>query len=394
MSKQLSLYSLIALLLLIGILFYRVVEPFLVILFVSVVLAVLVEPIKKWIKDKLNGRRRVAAAITTTLVLLVFILPICAVLLLAGGQMVTTGKLLMQWLEENQVAAENDTAARQDVASKTSEINEKDVEHDDTGDTSGVEQAMQQLDQTPIVRRAVGLYNGLPLPQQTQIKDAVSGAVTGFVADLYSKTTGLIGDIVRAGIGVFILTLAVYYYLADGREFMKEVRRLMPLEQGEEDELFDQFHAVCRGVVLGTVVAGFSQAVLAFLAFWVIGVEQLWLLTMLTMVCSFIPFVGAVGVWAPVAIALAMNGQWAAAIGLSVYGFFIISTADNLIRAHVIGGEASLHPLIALVSVLGAIQLIGLWGIFIGPMIAALFYSIAHLLRRRILAAQAIPVGG
>jgi predicted PurR-regulated permease PerM len=38
-----------------------------------------------------------------------------------------------------------------------------------------------------------------------------------------------------------------------------------------------------------------------------------------------------------------------------------------------------------LISVIGAIKLVGMWGIFLGPLIAALFYSLLRLLNTRLL---------
>lgn len=44
-----------------------------------------------------------------------------------------------------------------------------------------------------------------------------------------------------------------------------------------------------------------------------------------------------------------------------------------------------MHPFVVLVTVLGALQLVGLWGIFIGPMTAAFFYALLNILRSRLL---------
>ncbi|WP_145217322.1 AI-2E family transporter [Planctomycetes bacterium TBK1r] len=49
-----------------------------------------------------------------------------------------------------------------------------------------------------------------------------------------------------------------------------------------------------------------------------------------------------------------------------------------------IGNQAKLHPLVALVTVLGALKLMGLWGIFVGPMVAAFFYALLNITRDRV----------
>lgn len=88
-------------------------------------------------------------------------------------------------------------------------------------------------------------------------------------------------------------------------------------------------------------------------------------------------------IWGSVALWLLVEGRYAAAIGLVAYGSAVISTSDNLVRAHVIGHQASLHPLVSLITVLGAVKLMGLWGVFVGPMVAAFFFALLTIVHER-----------
>lgn len=336
----------------VGVLFFRVIEPFIVPLFIAVVLAVLFEPMYERLAHWLGGKRRIAAAIATLCVVLLLVVPVGGVLLMASNQLAAAAQHAVSWFERF-----------------------------DRGDLEGT---LQEMDGHPLGRRLDQLYQRLPVGQQKQLRQATANVSDGVASEIYDKTRGMLGNLFDAVVGFAIMGLGLFYFLVDKRSFLNELHRLLPLERGEERQLFQQFQRVCRGVVLGTVVAGLAQAALAGVAFAVLGIEQLWLLVVLTMFCSFIPFVGSVTVWAPVAVTLFMADRTTEAIGLTIFGALVISTVDNLIRAYVIGGEAQLHPLIALVSVLGALKLIGLWGIFIGPMIAAFFYALTQILRNRL----------
>jgi predicted PurR-regulated permease PerM len=85
-----------------------------------------------------------------------------------------------------------------------------------------------------------------------------------------------------------------------------------------------------------------------------------------------------------VAAILLMRGDVGWAVFLLVYGIAIVSTSDNLVRIHVLNGRARLHPLVGLISMLGGLEVLGLWGIFVGPIVAGLFYSLLRLLRTRL----------
>ena len=51
---------------------------------------------------------------------------------------------------------------------------------------------------------------------------------------------------------------------------------------------------------------------------------------------------------------------------------------DNVIRTYVLQSNVKLHPLLAFVSILGGLQVMGLWGLFIGPIVAALLIAVAN----------------
>ena len=83
-------------------------------------------------------------------------------------------------------------------------------------------------------------------------------------------------------------------------------------------------------------------------------------------------------------IGLVLEQRYVAAIFLAIYGSIIVSGSDNLVKAYIIHGRSQMHPLVALVTVLGALQLVGLWGIFVGPISAAFFYALLNILHRRL----------
>ena len=135
---------------------------------------------------------------------------------------------------------------------------------------------------------------------------------------------------------------------------------------------------------MGTVLSALAQAILAGIGFGIAGVPNIWLLMMVTMVFAFVPFLGAGLVCTCVAIYLAMEGRYVAAGVLFVYSLSCVSTIDNVIKAYIIGETVRLNPLVILITVIGAIQLIGLCGIFVGPMIAAFFFAFLHILHERL----------
>ncbi len=353
MSYRLSLLILIVLILAIGVLFFQVIQPFVLAIFVAIVLAVLFNPLHHWLTRQFAGHDRVAALVTTLLVLLLVLLPVSATVLMAGSEVMKVANGWLQWLDDHS--------------------------------TNSFQETIQQVERSTIGSAIDELYSKIPASQKARIRGLASQLTEGIMTELYQKTRGMLSNVFAFAVSFAVMTLAFYYFLADRSVFVREMRHFLPLEEDEQDKLIERFQSVCRGVVLGTIAAGLVQSILAGLAFAVLDVPQVWMLVALTMFFSFIPFIGSAGVWISVAIYLMLEGRYVAATGMVIYGEALISSSDNFVRAYLIGNQARLHPLVALVTVLGAIKLIGLWGIFVGPMVAALFYSLANMVRERML---------
>jgi predicted PurR-regulated permease PerM len=127
------------------------------------------------------------------------------------------------------------------------------------------------------------------------------------------------------------------------------------------------------------------QGLLAGFGFWLAGLSSVFLLMLLTTVFAMVPFVGAATVWVPAALWLYFyEDRLTAALLLSVYGAGIVSTSDNIIKPLVLSGTSNLHPLLALLSVLGGVQVMGPIGIFVGPMIVVFFKTMLDILQREL----------
>jgi len=328
MSRNLSLLLLLGAVVACGFLFFQVIQPFLFSLLFAAVLAVLFRPAHRLMERACRGHRRIAAGLTTAAVILIILLPIGTALVLAGGQLVELGGDVVRWIN--------------------------------APEQSSIGRRVEQIRESQIFGWLLEMRSTLSDEQDQQLRKLVSKGVEGATNDVYRKTQAFLADVVAFIIGFVIMALSLYYFLADGPSFLEEARKLSPLEDEDENELIDQFEKVCRGVVMGNVVAALVQGILAGIGFAIVGVDWLWLAAGLTVFFSLVPFLGAAVVWIIVAITLVIDGHYGSATFMVIYGTVIVSTSDNLIKAYVIGGESKLHPLIVLIAVLGALKLIGL----------------------------------
>ena len=190
----------------------------------------------------------------------------------------------------------------------------------------------------------------------------------------------------RFGFGLVIMVIALHFFLADGPAMLSSFMRLSPLDDRHERELLEEFDRVSRAVVVATLLSAVVQGGLAGLGFWVAGLGSVFFLMLLTSVFALIPFVGAAAVWLPAALYLFFfEERHMAAVLLALYGGGIVSLADNVIKPLVLHGQSNLHPLLALLSVLGGVQALGPIGVLVGPMVVVFLQTLLNILHRELL---------
>ena len=201
-----------------------------------------------------------------------------------------------------------------------------------------------------------------------------------------SATTAFAGHLL---IGGFVMAVSIYFFLLDGPNIMRTIMRLSPLDDQYEQELVREFDEISRAVVLATLLSAVAQGMLAALGYWLAGLPSVFLLMLLTMVMALVPFVGATVVWVPACLWLYVSEErTGAAVGLAIYCVVVVSSADNFIKPWVLQGRSKLHPLLALLSVLGGVQALGPLGILVGPMIVVFLQTLLNILHRELSAAD------
>jgi predicted PurR-regulated permease PerM len=180
-------------------------------------------------------------------------------------------------------------------------------------------------------------------------------------------------------IGLSMFLIALYYFLCDGSELMAATEKLIPIQVEYQRQLIHEFNRVMQAVVTATMLSAIAQGAATSALLFLVGFHSFFLLFVVATFASLIPIAGTWMVWGPFAAWLAYQGSWGSAIFLTIVGIAVIGTMDNVIKAYVLQNDTSLHPLLAFVSVFGAMQVMGLWGIFIGPIVACCLHTLVKI---------------
>ncbi len=130
-----------------------------------------------------------------------------------------------------------------------------------------------------------------------------------------------------------------------------------------------------RATVKGSVIVALCQGLIGGLIFWALGIHAAVLWGVVMAFLSLLPAVGTALVWVPVAIWLLATGQIWQAVTLIGFGLFVIGMVDNVLRPILVGKETRMPDFVVLISTLGGISVMGINGLIIGPVVAALFIA-------------------
>ena len=184
-------------------------------------------------------------------------------------------------------------------------------------------------------------------------------------------------------LGFGIMLYLLFFLLKDGAWLVNVILRSLPLTKYVKHHLLVKFAAVSRATVKGTVVVAVVQGVLGGLAFHFTGIEGNLLWGALIGFLSLIPAVGSAIIWVPVAAYFFFSGMlWK---GFFLVGFFVvvIGLVDNILRPLLVGKDTRMPDYLILISTLGGMEIYGINGFVIGPLIAAMFIACWNLLSGR-----------
>ncbi|WP_296263854.1 AI-2E family transporter [Pseudomonas sp. UBA6562] len=313
-----------------------VMAPFISALLWGAILAFASWPLMRLLTRLLHGRETLAAGILTSAWIVVVVLPLV-------------------WLGFNLADHIRDaTAFVRDVR------------------VDGLPPAPAWLGALPLVgERLVGMWDTV---------DQQGPALLASVKPYLGQTGNwLLARSAQIGSGVLELSLSlifVFFFYRDGPRLAAFVLRLLQRLMGARAGYYlDLVAGTVQRVVNGVIGTAAAQALLALIGFLIAGVPGAIVLGLVTFMLSLIPM-GPPLAWLPATAWLAWKGEYGMAVFLGIWGTFVISGVDNVLKPYLISRGGDLPLVIVLLGVFGGLIAFGFIGLFIGPTLLAVGYSL------------------
>lgn len=233
----------------------------------------------------------------------------------------------------------------------------------------------------PILGPAVGWLGQWVDIEQFKSMAFLRARLEGLTGTLAASTLGIVGGAAVAVVQVFLVIFTLFYLFRDGEAIRQAGYDLLPLDREQANELVRRTREVIAASVYGVVVIAAIQGTLGGTIFWVLGLPSplLWGVVMFFM--AMIPMAGTPLVWGPAAVYLAVTGAWVKAAFLVGWGLLVVSSIDNFLSPRLVGRRARLHELLIFFGVLGGIDVFGVLGVVLGPVVVAVTLALITVAR-------------
>ena len=217
--------------------------------------------------------------------------------------------------------------------------------------------------------------------EQLRSQEQLLEWLKGMGGSIAGQTLGFLGGAIGIIVQIVFVVFTMYYLFRDGDRIFGVIRDALPLDRKQSEAILERTRDVVGASVYGLFSIAIIQGVLGGLAFWVLGLPSaiVWCVVMIFL--SLIPMLGAFIVWVPAAIYLFATGHYGKGVFLVLWGSLVIGMIDNFLRPKLVGGRTKLHELLIFFAVLGGLQVFGVLGIVLGPVVLAITLALVDVFR-------------
>lgn len=200
-------------------------------------------------------------------------------------------------------------------------------------------------------------------------------------AALAGSTLIVVGGAVGAIVQMVLVVFTLFYLFRDGDRIRNAAYDILPIERGQARDIAQRTRDVIGATVNGVLVIAAIQGTLGTIIFAILGLPSPLLWGVVMFFLSMIPMAGAFLVWVPAALYFVLTAHYVKAVILAAWGILVISSIDNFLSPRLVGQRASLHELLIFFSVLGGLEVFGVLGLILGPVVVAITLALIEMVR-------------
>lgn len=217
------------------------------------------------------------------------------------------------------------------------------------------------------------------IDQYFDLPGVVQGAASWLTA---IATSFAIGSVLQL-LGVVLTFYVLFYFFRDQGVALDSFRSLSPLSKKDMNRLFVEVFDTVHATLYGTFAVAAVQGFLGGLMFWWLGLPEPLLWGVVMGILAVVPVLGAFIIWIPAALFLVLEGNAGKALILTLWGAIVVGGIDNLLYPMLVGRRMKMHSIVAFISIVGGLIVLGPSGLILGPVMFTVTRVLLEIWSRR-----------
>ena len=330
---------------------YAIIKPYLVDIFLALVVFFTAKPLFEALTRLFFGKRSLASIVTCLILALLIIIPLVTLVSIVASQALEFSSQISQGLQSGKLG--------------------------------------QWVNTKVDLLKAYLIHLNLPLPaKEIKLEGLVQSVLSNASNFIYTNAINFLSGFTNFFLDLSLVLFVAFFLFLQGDAFIAEIKRLSPLDPADNEMIVSEMEATIKATLWSTVVVAFIQGSLGGVGFFIFGVPQPAFWGTIMIPASVIPVVGAAIIWVPAVAYLFLQGTLAKAFGLLIFCGVIIGSVDNLLKPMLMRGTRSTPTVLVLLAILGGISYFGMIGFILGPFILSLLLSLLSIYETAILSPQ------
>ncbi|MBL7710877.1 MAG: AI-2E family transporter [Chitinophagaceae bacterium] len=200
----------------------------------------------------------------------------------------------------------------------------------------------------------------------------ITNAISNLIPKVLSSTANTLVNVVVA---YFLL----WFLLMNAGNVERWLQRNLPFQPDNRKKVIQEVKESVMSNAVGLPIMGAIQGALAVLGYWMFDAPDPLLWGIVTGICSFIPFVGTMAAWVPIALLSFAAGDTSNGLAQVAWGLIVIGGSDNVFRMILQKRIGNIHPMITVFGVIIGLNMFGFLGLIFGPLLISLFLLLVKI---------------
>jgi len=215
---------------------------------------------------------------------------------------------------------------------------------------------------------------------QTQIRqvlDFIGGELYLLIQRLLTLSLASVRGLISILVYMIMVPVMVFFFLNDKAKLLAWTSQFLPDHRGLAIEVWQVVNQQITNYVRGKIWEILIVWGVSYATFYFMGLQFAMLLSLFTGLSVLIPYIGAIFMTLPVAVIAFYQWGWSADFAYAVLAYLILQILDgNLLNPLLLAGVVNMHPVAIIAAILVFGGLWGFWGLFFAIPLATLVHAV------------------